>query len=179
MKYLFLLLLFPLNSIAQRLDTIPVILYVSDTVPIYPKNPFSIPSVIIQIKAFEVVEIKNTADGVIDPGFYAGADWHDYYEHVAYLNNQKKSLDAVLVGFCFRLKKCPIISYSQQPILIPNNTDTVLFSDNGIGIPQYITLGDSNLSFSNARWMVQGLVLDSLVKKDYICPPSKKKKKKS
>jgi hypothetical protein len=66
------------EAFARQLDTIDVWRMVCDTTP-----GFGHGVKLMGIK--EVREMHNEAEGVIDPGFYFGRTWHDYWKHLKYL----------------------------------------------------------------------------------------------
>lgn len=66
------------EAFLRKLDTIDVWRMVCDTTP-----GFGHGVKLMGLK--EVRESYNEAEGVIDPGFYLGKVWHDYWRHLKYL----------------------------------------------------------------------------------------------
>lgn len=66
------------EAFARKLDTIDVWRMVCDTTPGFGHG-------VKMMGITEVRESHNEAEGVIDPGFYLGKAWHDYWRHLKYL----------------------------------------------------------------------------------------------
>lgn len=79
------LLAFIAGSCQKPIDTIRVQRLVVDTGAYGTKIP-------VLRTILEVREKHNTSEGCIDPGFYIGMKWSDYYRHITYLTERKHKI---------------------------------------------------------------------------------------
>ncbi len=77
----------PKEENPRKIDTIEVVLLVtSDNGPIA-----------FRMEGYSVRELHNTTEGLVDPGICGNCDYHDYYEHIYYIDKNKLPLSKNII----------------------------------------------------------------------------------